>query len=778
MRTAAFLLLACLPLAAQSSDPASDLLNKGYKALRSDDPVGAIAYFEQARTLAPENGAVLRELGYLFWKSGRREDAVEAFEAALARDSSDLGTTLQLAYFYQSLGRLDLAEKAFRDVLRLDGSHEGARSALAALSGSPPPETAALERGYAALRQKDYDLAILSFRESLELQPDRPDVWKQLGYTLLRTGATDEAVQAFVQTVQRDPDDERAALELAFLRHETGDRSRALTSFRLLRESGDSSVSATARTAAEGVEAELGHGIERWERELAADPKNRSSWLELAELYERRAQPAEAASRYLEAWKLPGANREEILLRLAGARLAAEDQLGATGAWLLASRSTETRIAEMAQDSLPERHPYASEFRAALALDPRNTSLRRELAYLLLEVGWTEEAVVELETLVRQNPQDLQAAAQLAYLYIQAGRNDEAAKLLEKAAQDPELSKKTRSALDEVRREGARPHKELAEKSLQQSYLGDAAREFTRAYELNPEDLSSALKLGIVYNLLERDQEAVEWFRLASQSIDPQVRTQAERSYRALAPQFQRVTTTFWMNPLVSSRWRAGFGYAQLKTEIRVPGTRIRPYVSARFAGDVGQRAGGRAPQLLSESSMIAAVGLRAPLKRGVTAWGEAGQAISYLQDRPQGVPRSAPDYRGGVNWFRARGASLGSNEPGRFHETNVDAVYVSRFNDDVLFYGQYRPGYRLPNRGPLKVQAYLNFNITTDTQRAYWANYVEVGPGIRIRVPGVKPPMNFSLDWLRGVHLTNQGNLRGPNYFDLRASLWYSFSR
>ena len=37
---------------------------------------------------------------------------------------------------------------------------------------------------------------------------------------------------------------------------------------------------------------------------------------------------------------------------------------------------------------------------------------------------------------------------------------------------------------------------------------------------------------------------------------------------------------------------------------------------------------------------------------------------------------------------------------------------------------------------------------------------------------------MNFSVDWLRGVHLSNEGNLRGPNYFDLRLSLWYSFSR
>ena len=71
-----------------------------------------------------------------------------------------------------------------------------------------------------------------------------------------------------------------------------------------------------------------------------------------------------------------------------------------------------------------------------------------------------------------------------------------------------------------------------------------------------------------------------------------------------------------------------------------------------------------------------------------------------------------------------------------------------------------------------------MNWNLVADTSREYWANTWETGPGIRIRVPGVRPPMNFSLDFVRGVHLSNRGNTRRPNYFDVRAELWYSFSR
>ena len=104
--------------------------------------------------------------------------------------------------------------------------------------------------------------------------------------------------------------------------------------------------------------------------------------------------------------------------------------------------------------------------------------------------------------------------------------------------------------------------------------------------------------------------------------------------------------------------------------------------------------------------------------------------------------------------------------------------LYLSRFDHDALAYFQYKPGYRLPNRGPFKAQIYMNWNLVADTSREYWANTWETGPGVRIRIPWIRPPMNFSLDFVRGVHLSNKGNTRRPNYFDLRAGLWYSFSR
>ena len=39
-------------------------------------------------------------------------------------------------------------------------------------------------------------------------------------------------------------------------------------------------------------------------------------------------------------------------------------------------------------------------------------------------------------------------------------------------------------------------------------------------------------------------------------------------------------------------------------------------------------------------------------------------------------------------------------------------------------------------------------------------------------------PGMFVTVNLLRGAYLVNQGNPRGPNFFDLRMGVWYAFTR
>ena len=786
----AVLLLALSSLsAAQHQDPAYDPLDKAYQAIRAAEYIEAVDHLKQAAEIAPRRASIRKQLGYVYLRLNDVEAARRMFEETLSLDPSDHHTALQLGFVYQKSGETAQAIALFRDV-RAKGQGELKRTAREVLenlkqnrSGQPglsDPAHALLDSAYSALAEKDFEAAILRLRDAVDVAPRRAAIRKELGYAYLKIGETEWAREMFEQVTRLDPTDDQATLELAFLSYETGRHARALELFKGIKDSRDSDWRGTAQGAFNRIDRELRVAIDRWSEAVRQEPTNWSAQLELAELYEKHLEPEKAARHYEAAWRIQPPRREKILLQLANVRQTAGDLEGATGAWLLASRSEETRIAESARGELPDRHPYASEFRQALGLDPGNARLRRELAYLLLEVRQPEAALREFEIVVGQDPNDLLSAAQLAFLYLERGNAADAVELLEKARQsdDDEVVRKAEEMLRRLKEAHARPHRRLAEKSLQLSYLNEARRLFLRAYEANPHDHSVALKLGVVHNLMKRDREAMRWFRIASESPDLAVAELGLQSYRNLAPQFQRVTTTLWTYPLFSSRYRNLFQYAQLRTEFRLDHVPVRPYLSLRFVGDLRQRTSGPSPQFLSESSLIAGFGLRTPTFRGATLWAEAGESFHYLGDRPPGVPRAGPDYRGGINWFRNFGATLGGGLRGRFAEINFDGVFISRFDNNVIGYWRFRPGYRLPDRGRLKMQVFAVLNVTLDRQRVYWANFVEFGPGVRFRVPGVSPPMNFTVQFLRGVHLVNDFNPRGPNYYDIRAAIWYSFGR
>jgi hypothetical protein len=195
-----------------------------------------------------------------------------------------------------------------------------------------------------------------------------------------------------------------------------------------------------------------------------------------------------------------------------------------------------------------------------------------------------------------------------------------------------------------------------------------------------------------------------------------------------------------------------------------------------RLFGDTKLTTGGAAPQYLSESSGVFAVGVASRSWRGMTAWAEAGSAISYLDRQPQ-VGRVTSDYRGGVSFGKAFGHGMGGEAPGWFFETNADALYVSRFENDFLLYGQTRIGVTPPPLGSLETQFFWNNNVVRDARNLDWANFFETGPGLRFRWQWMPRTLLFSIGGLRGAYLVPQ-YYRRPNFFDLRAGFWYAITR
>jgi len=653
---------------------------------------------------------------------------------------------------------------------------------------SPDPAYPVLEKAYEQLRLRDYEEATGLFRKAAALSPTRADIRKNLAYTLLKIGETEAARDAFAEAMRLDPADHHVALEYAFLCHETGQTRQARLVFDRVRKNGDPASRQTAEQGFRSIDAPLAEGIARWRQAVEREPGNFSAHHELARLAEQRNDWPLAAEHYQHCWRIKPSERS-VLLDLGRAWKEVGRKEDSFAALLAASRGAQARVADTARQLLGSRYPYVYEFRHALTLDPSNVELRRELAYLLLEMGQRAEAETEFGRIVEAAPDDLLSAAQLGFLRLQHKDTETAMPLLERVlkSDEDELADRVRSALQLPRQLRKRPEvprrriseeaRAMAEKSYQAGYLKDALKYLTIAHEADPVDFDIMLKLGFTNNLLKRDKEATDWFRMARYSPDPSVAAEAHRAYTNLSPQFRKSQTTAWLLPFYSSRWKDVFSYGQVKTEFRAGTLPLRPYLSMRFIGDTRGEVRQPFPQYLSEKSFILGAGLRTPAYKGWMGWAEAGQAVSYHRQAGQSS-RTQPDYRGGISFSRGFGHLLGAERPGPFFENHEDAVYVSRFNRSLLLYTQNKAGYTLPPAAGLRVQLYWNVNLTADARQQYWANFAETGPGVRMRWPSMPEAMVFSIDMVRGAHTINQGNPRRPNYYDVRAGFWYAFAK
>lgn len=660
----------------------------------------------------------------------------------------------------------------------------------AAAIGQSDPAYAPLEKAFEALRSRNYDVAIDWFERAVALAPQRADIRKNLAYALLKIGETEAARNQFAEAMRLDQTDHHVALEYAFLCYETKQQAVARRVFDSLRKSGV----ATAEDAFQNIDKPLAEGIARWSAALAMSPDNFSAHEELAKLAEQRDELALAAEHYEKAWKLKPGERS-LLLDLGRVWKAQGRQEDAMSALLAASRGGQPRVAERARELLPVRYPYVYEFQNAIVLDPASADLRRELAYLLLEMKQTDAAEKQFRAIHQLVPSDLMSAAQLGFLLLNQNRGDEAQPLFDQVLKgdDAELADRVRASLkmplrfqkrSESTPRAAEDPKSMGEKSFKAGYLRDALKYLTVAQEADPRDYDVMLKLGWTYNMLHDDRDAVRWFNLASESDDPDIASEADRAYRNLSPQFQRFRFTAWAFPFFSSRWRDAFGYGQVKEEMKLGSLPLRVYLGARFVGDVRGKIGPTAaypePEYLSESSVIFDVGLSTSVWRGFTGWMEAGESVKYLASRTD-VGAAIPDYRGGVSYAKGFGHMLGGLK-GWFAESNDDGVYVNRFQNDMLLYSQNRTGYTFASAedllGGFQMQLFWSYNLTTDRLRQYWANYVETGPGIRFKSAVLPKGMLFSVNFLRGIYLVNVDNPRRPNFFDLRAGFWYAFTR
>ena len=310
------------------------------------------------------------------------------------------------------------------------------------------------------------------------------------------------------------------------------------------------------------------------------------------------------------------------------------------------------RAADLARELLPDRYPFVAEFRRALALDPANIELRRELAYLLLRM--------ERESRGRDGIPDPQerprrsARRHSARLPAPGSRRTAppspsstafwpAATRISPTASAPCCTCPRSCAPAPAPRPASIDAWVMAERSIKAGYMKDAVKYLEAAHEDGsaPTSTSSSNSAGPTTSCTRT--EAFRWFDLARKSPDPRSPPKPARPGRSCAP--ARALSHLRLGvPLFSTRWHDVFSYGQVKIESpprhSCPSLLERPRCRGHAPPHRGRPSRSRCrkpPSLWPPAS---------PPTRG-TAWSagrEAGQSLSYLNGRLQ------PDYRGGLS--------------------------------------------------------------------------------------------------------------------------------
>ncbi len=186
----------------------------------------------RAVELNPSNADYWANLGYVLWKLGRAQEAIQAERDALKLDEKNYTANYQLGRFLLRTGNKNALKEAadrLKKALEIDARQYEVRfeliaayreigdtaSALAQLDilEDAKPSDARVNYVSALLYvdRGDMNLALAGFRESVRKDPNLYGAWQDLGLAYVKLNRWPEAVEAFAELAKRQQNSVEAA---------------------------------------------------------------------------------------------------------------------------------------------------------------------------------------------------------------------------------------------------------------------------------------------------------------------------------------------------------------------------------------------------------------------------------------------------------------------------------------------------------------------------------------------------------------------------------------
>lgn len=332
----------------------------GEASLARGNIAAAARYYEQAKSLAPDNAALQTRLAQIRFASGDAARAISELEATSAAHPAEYQADLALVASYLRQRQADQALQALKDLEKKQPDN---------------PLTHHL-RGLAHVLKRDFPDARASFERALQLRPTYMPAVTHLARLDLREKKTDAAKKRYEEVLKKEPNNEQALGGLAVLLRIGGAHPPEVE--KLLK------------------------------RAVVANPNSASARLSLINFHfgSRDFASALAAAQEAQA-ALP--KSPPIVEALGVTQLAAGEARQAVGTFVRLSemlpRSPEPLV-RLASAYVAVKDPdnAVKSLRAALALRPELMSVQRDITAVFVASGRMDAALREARTVQAKHP--------------------------------------------------------------------------------------------------------------------------------------------------------------------------------------------------------------------------------------------------------------------------------------------------------------------------------------------------------------------------------------
>jgi tetratricopeptide (TPR) repeat protein len=298
--------------------------------------------------------------------------------------------------------------------------------------------------------------------------------------------------------------------------------------------------------------------------------------------------------------------------------------------------------------------------------------------------------------------------------------------------------------------------KQLGYLYIQQSQTEKALEKFLFIENAAPSD-TNKLQIAYLFNSLNRNDEALTYFRKCLSSNDPDTHEKSRAAVIVLEQNVRGQKFPWWGDvyaaPYYDSRFKAGFGLLQVREGYYLSDVKsFSLFSSLRISGDTKSRSvtSARPSELFSDNALILGVGVRIAPFYGFITEIQSGIGVDLID---KGTNKKVKeDFRAVLTYGNGIYPTLAT--PGKMKFTFKPLAdiyasfgYYSRYHNGIG-YDAGRAGARLIEWETSALDVYGRLDVVRDTKRKYYNNILEWGGGVRII-----PDYSFGLSILAEYH-------------------------